>query len=288
MPEPARLYVLMAREAPTAVILRRGPTRWTRLVLWHTSSDAFVPGQWIAGRVYERRCDLSPDGALLVYFLNAIAGRRAAPGYTHAWTAVSRPPYFTALALWPKGDAWHGGGLFTGPRTLLLNHWPVQAVPHPNHLPTGLEVRPNPMAHGEDGPLYLQRLRRDGWQHVRAGVLSRRDLGYGAAGPEEWQRASPDGRWLLVERLTPAAFGRPGGSLRPYYDVLENGGTERLSLNHATWAGWDQRGRLVEARAGALWMYELERTPPAARLLADFNDMQPEPLPPPGWAALWP
>ena len=63
MPEaPCRLFVYLAREAPMAVVLRRGPTDWARLSLWHTDSDRVEHGQCLKGRVYERRSDLSADG----------------------------------------------------------------------------------------------------------------------------------------------------------------------------------------------------------------------------------
>jgi hypothetical protein len=68
------------------------------------------------GRIYERRCDLSPSGEKLIYF----AAKYRSPLYT--WTAVSRPPFLTALLFWPKGDAWGGGGLFNNERTIGLNH----------------------------------------------------------------------------------------------------------------------------------------------------------------------
>lgn len=71
-------------------------------------------GQWFKGRIYERRCDLSPSGEKLIYF----AAKYRSPLYT--WTAVSRPPFLTALLLWPKGDAWGGGGLFNNERTIGL------------------------------------------------------------------------------------------------------------------------------------------------------------------------
>ena len=75
---------------------------------------------------------------MLVYFAQKIEGRTLQDTeYTYAWTAVSRPPYITALALWPKGDCWHGGGLFQDNKTLILNHKPDVAKAHPNHIPYG-------------------------------------------------------------------------------------------------------------------------------------------------------
>ena len=112
---PARLYALIAREARKAVVFRRGPSKSVLLLAWDLENDTLTPGQWLRGRIYERRCDLSPDGELLAYF----AANQREPLYS--WTAVSRPPYLTALALWPKGDCWGGGGLFRHERTLALN-----------------------------------------------------------------------------------------------------------------------------------------------------------------------
>src|SRR5215207_5351929 len=67
-PGGRRLFVMLAREAPVGVILARGPTRWTQLIHWDVARDVFTDGQWLHARVYENRCDLSPDGTKLVYF----------------------------------------------------------------------------------------------------------------------------------------------------------------------------------------------------------------------------
>src|SRR5690606_15991035 len=118
---PSRLYVLLARKARVGVILRRGPSKWVQVIRWSTSSDAFEDGQWFHGRIYERRCDLSPDGRLFLYFAAKFHRAQAQGSYTYSWTAVSKPPWLTAIALWPKGDAWHGGGLFESNTALMLN-----------------------------------------------------------------------------------------------------------------------------------------------------------------------
>src|SRR5437879_462433 len=103
---PCRLFGILARQAPCAVILRRGPSKWYRLSLWHTDTDTIDDGQWFHGRIYERRCDLSPDGSLFLYFAQKMAGP-VPDDYTNDWTAISKPPYLTALALWPKGDSYN-------------------------------------------------------------------------------------------------------------------------------------------------------------------------------------
>ena len=89
-----RLYVLLARKAPIAVVFRRGPSKQVLLLTWNTETDELRQGQWFKGRIYERRCDLSPSGEKLIYF----AAKHRGPHGT--WTAVSRPPYLTALAMW--------------------------------------------------------------------------------------------------------------------------------------------------------------------------------------------
>lgn len=127
----------MARERPVALILRRGPSNWYHLILWSTRDDAFEHGAWFKGRIYEQRCDLSPDGSLLVTF--ALQGSRWGTSYRGTWTAVSRPPWLHALVLWPHGDTWGGGGRFIGPRKLAL--WTGLDTPtHPDHPLVGLEV----------------------------------------------------------------------------------------------------------------------------------------------------
>src|SRR6266496_5416829 len=91
----ARLHVLLAREAPIAVILRRGPTNWVQMIKWRTDTDTFESGQWFHGRVYVESCDLSPDGQLLVYFAGKF-NQKTMQDDKFAWTAISKPPYFTA------------------------------------------------------------------------------------------------------------------------------------------------------------------------------------------------
>lgn len=126
----------MARERPVAVIVRRGPSDWYHLVLWDTARDRFERGAWLRGRIYEDRCDLSPDGELFLAFVHQ--GRKSESAATHAWSAVSRPPWLHALALWPQGTTYGGGGRFTGTRSLTLRTGTARA--HADHPPDGLEV----------------------------------------------------------------------------------------------------------------------------------------------------
>jgi hypothetical protein len=316
---PARLYFILARQAPVGVIFRRGPSKWVQLIRWNTETDTFEPGQWLHGRIYEKRCDLSPDGSLLIYFAQKINRRTMEDReYTYAWTAISKPPYLTALALWPKGDCWHGGGLFETNARVWLNHHPAAAVPHPDHVPQGLEVVPNPDACGEDDPVHFRRLERDGWvmrqewqghhdegamaqffrEMVARGLfpeemteqLFEQDLnmlttgeGYVTEQPAILEKAAPSGEPLLVmehgiNRYTPTWR----------FSLRESATGATLALPGAAWADWDHRGRPVYAAEGKLFAgqwspgQELD-----LRELADLNAPKPAPVEPPAWATTW-
>ena len=62
-----------------AVVLVRARGRSVATIGWDLTTDTFRLGQWFRGRIYERRCDLSPDGKYLIYFA-AKHGRRSAVG----------------------------------------------------------------------------------------------------------------------------------------------------------------------------------------------------------------
>ena len=141
---PCRLFVIIAREARVAVVLRRGPSAWCHMIRWDMAADRFEHGAWIKARIYEEKCDLSPDGELFLYFVHQ--GRRSQTSYSHAWTAVSRPPWLHALALWPQATTYGGGGRFVGKREVLIRNRSLAA--HPDHPGAGITASSgNPPRH---------------------------------------------------------------------------------------------------------------------------------------------
>ena len=109
-PEPmVRLHLFFATDNDRAVILRQGPSKQFRMILWHRDTDRFEDGQWLKKKVYVDRCALSPDGLHFIYFALDGYWRGPAEG---AFSALSRPPYWTALSVFPCGDTWGGGGCF--------------------------------------------------------------------------------------------------------------------------------------------------------------------------------
>lgn len=306
----ARTHIILARKAPVGVVFRRGPSKWVHVVKWNTDTDTFEHGQWFHGQMYPRRCDLSPSGDLLVYFCAKWSGRRieeaeqmlekkkagaltydlrlllkrrpkARTEYTYAWTAVSKPPYLTALALWPKGDCWHGGGLFKGNRALWLNHKPLVAIPHRDHLPVGLRVEPNPDACGEDDPIYSMRLQRDGWKKLQDWKY--RYVGHGFTTDqsevrEKISRQNPKIKLVMNRSISMFKY-------KEDYSVVS--GSHEVAVR-ADWADWDYSGRLLFARNGRLFVADLHAFPHVAETqLLDLNTSKPEPCEAPDWARRW-
>ena len=167
---PARLYVLLASDTSLAVVLRRGPSKSVAAYSWHRGRDEFTLGQWMRGRVYERRSDLSPDGKHLIYF--AMNGRWNSET-SGAWTAISRAPYLKAVALFTKGDCWHGGGLWTGDTSYWLNDGYGHVVLRDSTaVRRDKEHRPAEYFGGECEGVYFLRLQRDGWRLVEHSRVS--------------------------------------------------------------------------------------------------------------------
>lgn len=289
---PCRLSLILAREAPRAVILRRGPSDYYRLSLWHTDSDTFEHGQWFKGRIYEERCDLSPDGRLFIYFAMKSRGyrRRVAQGYSWSWTAISKPPYLTALALWNMQDTWLGGGLFLDGRTVWLNSYPGHHMqPNPRHLPPKwLRIQPNTTLVAGDKGVAPRRWARDGWQFQLPQGMDSPDwstawrLAMFQQVPFVWHKPGPAGRYTLTMEWSITNY-----KSEYIYMLMDSASGQETWLEDVTCADWDQRGRLVATRAGQVQV--LVPTQPNAdyTILADLNAQRFEPIIAPAWGTQW-
>ena len=246
-----RLYALLARKAPVAVIFRRGPSKQVALVHWDLARDRFTVGQWLKGRIYERRCDLSPSGDRLIYF----AARWKGPH--QSWTAVSRPPWLTALTLWPKGDAWGGGGLFPSENLIGLNHPRHQFVVDGREPPKRVKVEQYVgRGGGEDFPIWQTRLELDGWRPTNDG--SRIEHPYGETKiwieydpPMTFARPSPRKGGPMLEMRIRGIKERDGAWWVTDYAVVA--GDEAQVLRNCDWADWDRHGDLLFARDGKVF-----------------------------------
>ncbi len=283
-PTYCRLWVILATEAHKGVIFRRGPSRWVQLILWDTDTDTFTTGQWFRGRVYAERSDLSPDGSKLVYFA-AKQGMNLAknPTYKDTWTAISRPPYFTALALWPHGGTYGGGGIFVDNRTVALRGW---LDPHPDHVPPR-RLRVKTASDLFVAP-YRWRMQQNGWQALSEATsfMSNGNRFYGNEPVIEYQKDSAAGRYHLIMRDEGYNFLQYGDPHMITYSLHRKADGKAYLLSD-TWADWDHRHRLVYAEQGKLFVGTVDGEDLASSLLIDFNPNKPEAVPPPRWATEW-
>jgi hypothetical protein len=245
--------VYLARDADRAVVLRRGPARWVRAILWDTARDTFEGGQWFHGRIYEDKCDLSPDGQLFIYFA-AKHGVRRTNEIGDIWTAVSKPPYFTALALWPQGGTYGGGGFFLERNRLVLRTCG-------DDLARGFSL----------GPLILEtgrfdidaRREKNGWSAVE--ILKNRCV--------RWAKPHP--------RLPVRIEHVPNENTYVLVD-------QQPSPLCAEWADFDRRGRLVFTSQGKLHATTWDRRgKPTTKELADFSAERFASIEAPAWAQRW-
>lgn len=285
-----KLHVLLATNAPVGVILRRGPSKWVQLIKWDLATDTFFPGQWFHGRIYENRCDLSPDGTLFIYFalkMNILSPDY--PEYKGSWTAISKPPYLTALALWPKGDTWGGGGFFLTEKKLWINHPKYDANPHPKHLPIGLNITTKQWSVDDPSPVLTSRLRRNGWMNLmesskqnKHGELGRVSENGQRNQIDTFHKQSPCGKFTLVMRRTTHLY-------QDYHDYLVRSVSGGFSvLPGAQWADWDHNGRLIFTLDGCIFSCKPDDLGNFVKhLLVDFSMAIPESVTTPEWAMRW-
>lgn len=281
-----RLFLRFAREAPVAIILRRGPTRWVQLIRWDTATDTFEEGQWFNGRIYEHYADLSPDGELLIYGARkeGAAKRRRYPSgdIGECWTAISRPPYLTALALWGHPGFCVGGGQFERPRVAAVATSPGLARAG-SAVPWGkLRVRFQDAQHrlGND----LDALA--GWSPVDASAKKVGDWLYWRL-DTFYERKCQTSDVLLWRRSMLREQGQQAARLQDHFYV-RNVAAE-IDLGELDAADFDFSGRLVIARDGKILVCERPESEHLIwRELADFSANKPRPIKAPPNALRWP
>lgn len=204
---------------------------------------------------------------MLVYF----AAKWEIPMAT--WTAISRSPSLTALAVWPKGNAWGGGGLFHGPKVVGLNYDEIAAPvmktksrawhPLPAHdsMPKGMTVAPVAAwaGRGEDNPIQHERMTRDEWGLVQNGKAHddnrKAALKWTMQDPEIYERASPNQQFraIRLRRLLRGVGMRDGHWNVEDFEVAQSDGTVLRLIENCGWADWLSNGDLAFAIDGCLY-----------------------------------
>lgn len=78
--------------------------------------DALTAGYGKAARDHMRRRGKVPRYVREM----AKTAHRSPRANTGTWTAISSPPYFSALAIWPSHGTWTGGGVFRSSREAII------------------------------------------------------------------------------------------------------------------------------------------------------------------------
>ncbi len=269
---PARIHVLLASDEPVGLIIRRGPSKSVATLLWNRKTDEFRLGQWLKGRIYERRSDLSPDGKYFLYFAMNGKWDTEAKG---SWTAISQAPFLKALAIFPKGDCYHGGGLWTGNQTYWLNDGYGHTV-----LRDTMVVRrdtrwhsPRCYAEGNSG-VYYPRLVRDGWTFKDKVVVGKWKV------MNIFEKQCPCG-WVLrkVDHSESGISSLPGkGYYWDEHELIHSSSGESIACPQWEWAELDGK-RLVWAFEGRLQAGRLTTQGLVDKeTLFDFNEMEFSPV----------
>jgi hypothetical protein len=246
MKYPARVHIILAREAETAIVIRRGPTKAVCTMLWDRKRDTFLLGQWLRGRIYELRCDLSPNGKHFIYLAlnnSTVLG---------SWTAISRTPYLKAIGLWKNSGTWFGGGLFMTDSKYWLN----SGIHHDGELrtPTGLSEHKGFPFHecyggGCEG-VYFIRLQRDGWKLIARSTDKKGDP-YSI-----FEKKLPEG-WVLRKISHASYYNHPPGTGYDYDTHSLHHAERQIDLEFPKWEwadldserlAWVQNGVLSASR----------------------------------------
>jgi hypothetical protein len=260
----------LARDASTAVVIRRGPSKKVAVIGWDRETDEFTVGQWMKGRIYERRCDVSPDGKHFIYF--AMNGHWDSETQG-AWTAVSRAPYLKALTLIPQGDCWLGGGTFLSSSEYWFNRgYQYSLLRDESGLSCNLEY-PWPERYGyECTSVYYPRLLRDGW------LLQHREP-TGAGDRIALFEKNIDEQWTIHKIAHQTNHNLKGKGC--YFDehMLRNRHTQ-VAVECPSWEWAEVDGdRLVWAEYGKLFSGRLDANGLIdVKELLDFNTLQYEEL----------
>ena len=260
----ARLHVLVPSHSEEAVVIRRGPSKYTGVFSWNTRTDEVKPGQWLKGRIYERRSDISPDGKHWIYFaMNGHWGSES----KGSWTAISKAPYLKAVEFFPKGDCWHGGGLFLGDRSYWLNDGYGHEIERSSKGLSRVDAVDWLQGYGGECPgVYYNRLQRDGWRFVERGSAGRYD---------EWAvfEKAAGSRWTL-RKICHEQIGAPKGK-GCYWDEhsLASMNGELIDLFAWEWAEV-VRGKIVFAKGGSLYRLIDLGGERSEVVVHDFNDQE--------------
>lgn len=257
MTSHARLHVMLAREAQFAVVIRRGPSRQVCTLLWNRKTDRFTLGQWLKGKIYEFRGDISPDGTRWLY----MAMKGGTP-----YTVIAAPPYLKAIYYHEHNTTYVGGGLFVDGKRYVPYGW------NPDNLPPGFSpeaIESNGFWETESSAAswtsYTKRLELESWKFHQG--KTQHECHY--------QKQLVNG-WTLRKWRTHGGSNKAlSGSEHEEHLLLHQSGKE-IDGTTWEWADWEPvRNRFAWAAEGKLFGAKLNTGGlREVQPLYDFNPMK--------------
>ncbi len=281
---PCRLYGIVARNAPVAVVFRRGPSKWWHIIKWDLKNKRLEQGAWFKGNLYPRRSAISPDGKRLAYY--ALKGQENWQSPWCTFFGVSKVPWLTALVAWQTmGTCTQGAWFFDN-----------------EHLGIAGDVN-HELFHGNfPGKVSNIRIPKDGFHLEQASGWSRpqsalvdqlsslipkRSLEF----PSDrivWGKKQRSGPSMLISVSDGVDFRKKSieGWVVDYALASPSGRLNRL--DDVAWGDWDHSDRMVVAtRGGQLQIRVIEDDLTSVVWSADLNDIQRNRVPSPDWARRW-
>ncbi|MGE0193776.1 MAG: hypothetical protein AB7T63_17260 [Planctomycetota bacterium] len=193
------------------------------------------------------------------------------------WTAISRPPFLSALALWCHDSSYVGGGYFVDHSHVLL----AGSDGRPEHAEDRV-ARGCPYTFSAwrfDKNLWRARMVADGWVPLVADEQAETErllaAGHPYGGRHSFVEKRRDG--VVLRAADPVGNGEPTYRLEPGH----------VDLTGAEWADFDRRGRIVFTRDGCLWASSCSDGTWTTKKLADFTANTFQPVPPTPEALRW-
>lgn len=268
---PPRLWIVHRPETHHALVIRRGPGKITGFFGWNRRTNEVTVGQWMKGKVYPFRSDISPKGKYVIYF--SLNGRWTSET-KGSYTAISRYPYLKALDLWPKGDAWHGGGLFASEKEYLLNGIYIdKPLCQSGKFKVKTGLLSSPVRSGEDPGIYFPKLLRNGWEYT----------GVSEEGKDKVHHFTKAvNRKLTLEKSFHVSLNSPVGK-GVYYETHKVKGLKEDTFEHLDFENLDvYRSQLFWTTAGQLFTARFKHgeifTPV---MVHDFNNYEFSAIPAP-------
>jgi len=268
----SKIKFAFAQDGSCGVVIRYGPRRSSCMLKWDLATDSLQVGQWIKPKV--QNFDLNSDGSLILCFIQSY---RKKDGYS-PYVTLSKPPWYTALALWKVGDSWGGLCGFSDDSSI----WIQKGV---EHLQLKGALKEGMAWHeistpAERDELYRRLAERRGWKLD--------------ASQKKWVKYHPQSGFGLV---TLRVSGKTCYALPMGYDSwfwrdpvtgIESTSSS-VDIPSETCIDIDPRGRLVYAGADGK-IYGVERHPNGefqSRVLHDLADLKPQWIKAPMEATTW-